>query len=45
METTLARIRRLGYESIEIADPCLYERTATEELLKRYGIRCWGGVT
>jgi sugar phosphate isomerase/epimerase len=45
LETTLARIQRLGYESIEIADPCRHELTATEALLKRYCIRCWGGVT
>jgi len=45
LETTLARIQRLGYESIEIADPCCYDRLETEALLEHYGIRCWGGVT
>ena len=45
LETTLARIKRLGYDSIEIADPCRYELEVTERALRRYGIRCWGGVT
>lgn len=46
LETTLARIQRLGYESIEISgEPTQYERAATHALLKRYGIRCWGAVT
>ena len=45
LEITLARIQQLGYRSIEIADPCRYDRAATEALLKRYDIRCWGGVT
>ena len=46
LETTLARIKRLGYESIEISgEPMQYERTATQALLKRHGIRCWGAVT
>src|SRR5690349_18018109 len=45
LDATLSRIQRLGYESIEIADPCRHERTATESLLRRFGIRCWGGVT
>jgi sugar phosphate isomerase/epimerase len=46
LETTLARIQRLGYESIEISgEPTQYERAPTQALLKRYGIRCWGAVT
>jgi len=46
LETTLARIQRLGYQSIEISgEPEQYERAATQALLKRYGIRCWGAVT
>jgi sugar phosphate isomerase/epimerase len=45
LEVTLARIQRLGYESIEIADPCRYDLKATQGALKRYGMRCWGGVT
>lgn len=46
LQTTLARIKRLGYESIEISgEPTQYERMETQALLKRYGIRCWGAVT
>jgi len=45
LEVTLARIRPLGYESIEIADPCRYDLSDTKKLLEQYDIRCWGGVT
>jgi sugar phosphate isomerase/epimerase len=46
LETTLARIKRLGYESIEISgEPTQYEAAPTKALLKQYGIRCWGAVT
>jgi sugar phosphate isomerase/epimerase len=46
LEVTLARIKRLGYESIEISgEPAQYPRAATHSLLKQYGIRCWGAVT
>jgi sugar phosphate isomerase/epimerase len=46
LEVTLARIKRLGYESIEISgEPTQYEPEPTRALLKRYGIRCWGSVT
>jgi sugar phosphate isomerase/epimerase len=46
LEVTLARIKRLGYESIEISgEPAQYERAPTQALLKKHGIRCWGAVT
>jgi sugar phosphate isomerase/epimerase len=46
LEVTLARIKRLGYESIEISgEPAQYPREPTRALLNRYGIRCWGAVT
>jgi len=46
LEVTLARIKRLGYESIEISgEPDQYPPQATRALLERYGIRCWGAVT
>ena len=45
-EATLKRISRLGYESIEISgEPTHYDTREVRELLRRYGIRCWGGVT
>jgi sugar phosphate isomerase/epimerase len=46
LETTLARIKRLGYESIEISgEPDQYAIEPTRALLKKYDIRCWGAVT
>jgi sugar phosphate isomerase/epimerase len=46
LETTLARIKRLGYESIEISgEPAQYPGAPTRALLREYGIRCWGSVT
>src|SRR5579872_3987705 len=46
LETTLARIKRLGYESIEISgEPTQYPSGPTRALLKKYAIRCWGSVT
>ncbi len=46
LETTLARIARLGFESIELSgEPTQYEIKSTRALLKKYGIRCWGSVT
>jgi len=46
LETTLARIKRLGYESIEISgEPTQYPSVNTKALLKKHGIRCWGSVT
>jgi len=46
LEITLARIKRLGYESIEISgEPTQYPAGPTRALLKQHGIRCWGAVT
>lgn len=46
LATTLARIKRFGYESIEISgEPDQYPIADTRALLKEYGIRCWGAVT
>jgi sugar phosphate isomerase/epimerase len=43
---TLARIKRFGYESIEISgEPTQYNVEETRALLKEHGIRCWGAVT
>ena len=41
LETTLARIKKFGYESIEISgEPTQYNVNDTRKLLKQYGIRC-----
>ena len=46
LETTLNRIKRLGYQGIEISgEPTQYPVGPTRDLLKRHGIRCWGAVT
>jgi sugar phosphate isomerase/epimerase len=46
LEVTLKRIKRLGFESIEISgEPQQYETRTSRPLLKQYGIRCWGAVT
>jgi sugar phosphate isomerase/epimerase len=46
IEVTLKRIKRLGFESIEISgEPKQYEPKVCRPLLKQYGIRCWGAVT
>jgi len=46
LDHTLRRIKRLGYESIEISgEPTQYPTSATRALLKQHGIRCWGSVT
>ena len=43
---TLRRIKKYGYESIEISgEPTQYDVKETRALLKEYGIRCWGAVT
>jgi sugar phosphate isomerase/epimerase len=43
---TLRRIKKYGYESIEISgEPAQYDVKETRALLKEYGIRCWGAVT
>ena len=44
--TTLKRIKKFGYESIEISgEPKQYDIKETRKLLKEHGIRCWGAVT
>jgi sugar phosphate isomerase/epimerase len=46
LEITLARIKRLGYRSIEISgEPAQYPAASTKKILENYGIRCWGAVT
>ncbi|MDQ2803871.1 MAG: sugar phosphate isomerase/epimerase [Pseudomonadota bacterium] len=46
LETTLKRIKRLGFESIEISgQPQQYPVDGTRRLLDQHGIRCWGAVT
>ena len=46
LEVTLKRIKRLGFESIEISgEPEQYPPSECLPLLKQYGIRCWGAVT
>jgi sugar phosphate isomerase/epimerase len=46
LEITLKRIKRLGFESIEISgEPQQYKPKECRPLLKQYGIKCWGAVT
>jgi sugar phosphate isomerase/epimerase len=46
LEVTLKRIKKFGYESIEISgEPEQYKTAETRKLLKEHGIRCWGAVT
>jgi len=46
LATTLKRIKKFGYESIEISgEPTQYDVKETRKLLKEHGIRCWGAVT
>jgi sugar phosphate isomerase/epimerase len=46
IEITLKRIKRLGWESIEISgEPTQYPPKHCKPLLKQHGIRCWGAVT
>jgi sugar phosphate isomerase/epimerase len=46
IETTIRRIKKLGYESIEISgEPTQYNTRDTLKLLKDEGMRCWGAVT
>jgi sugar phosphate isomerase/epimerase len=46
LEMTLRRIKKFGYESIEISgEPTQYDTNETRKLLKEHGIRCWGAVT
>ena len=46
LETTLARLQRFGYESIEISgEPETFDTREVRALLARYDLRCWGSVT
>jgi sugar phosphate isomerase/epimerase len=46
LDTTLRRIKKFGYESIEISgEPTQYKVKDTRKSLKEHGIRCWGAVT
>ncbi|PVH97474.1 xylose isomerase-like protein [Periconia macrospinosa] len=46
LRVTLARLRRLGYSSIELAgEPEFYPIDETRQLLQEYNIKCWGTVT
>jgi len=46
LATTLARIKKYGYESIEISgEPEQYDIKEVRGLLEEHGIRCWGSVT
>ena len=46
LAVTLKRIKKYGYESIEISgEPTQYDVKETRALLKEHGIRCWGAVT
>jgi sugar phosphate isomerase/epimerase len=46
LEVTLARIARLGIESIEISgEPKQYDTKSGRALLRKFGVRCWGAVT
>lgn len=46
LRTTLARLKRLGYSSVELAgEPQQYPVPEVLALLEEYDIRCWGMVT
>ena len=46
IETTIARLAKYGYESIEISgEPEQFTPETVGPLLKKYGLRCWGSVT
>lgn len=46
LETTLQRLSRFGYSSIELAgEPQLYSVEKVRPLLEKYNIRCWCAVT
>ncbi|MGB7242031.1 MAG: sugar phosphate isomerase/epimerase [Sulfitobacter sp.] len=46
LETTVRRIKQMGYESIEISgEPTQYDTKDTLKMLKDNGMRCWGAVT
>lgn len=46
IETTLERLHRFGYDSIEIkGEPTLYDTSEVRALLDKHGLECWGTVT
>jgi len=46
LETTIARLAKYGYKSIEISgEPEKYPSADTRDLLKKYNLKCWGSVT
>jgi D-psicose/D-tagatose/L-ribulose 3-epimerase len=46
IETTLERLHRFGYNSIEISgEPARYDTHEVRALMDKYGIECWGTVT
>ncbi|HVF88083.1 MAG TPA: sugar phosphate isomerase/epimerase family protein [Pyrinomonadaceae bacterium] len=46
LETTLERLRRFGYDGIEISgEPARYDTGEVRRLLDKFGLECWGGVT
>lgn len=46
IETTLERLHRFGYDSIEISgEPDRYNWDEVRGLMDKYEIECWGGVT
>ncbi len=46
IETTLERLHRFGYNSIEISgEPARYSTEEVRALMDKYEVECWGGVT
>jgi D-psicose/D-tagatose/L-ribulose 3-epimerase len=46
IETTIARLSRLGYDGIEISgEPAQYDAGKVKELLAKHRLQCWGAVT
>lgn len=46
IETTIARLAKYGYKSIEISgEPTIYDSKHVRGLLDHYGLNCWGAVT
>lgn len=46
IETTIRRLARYGYESIEISgEPEIYDTKQVKRLLAEHGLRCWGSVS
>jgi sugar phosphate isomerase/epimerase len=46
IETTLERLRRCGYDGIEISgEPARYDTDEVRALMDKYEIECWGAVT